>query len=231
MESIRKCFQRRSLPLRDELILSSWEKWKKYHRFPWKLSVDVIIFVLAVTVTVLVSLQSSSYDNGCQTTFANLFGSSNLKPITNEADFLGQIQKLVTNFYNIKNVSLARFYHVRDPYSLEIDPVPIMTLFEFAGYGSFDFNRSTFVLPPNFDVRKSVYKLPEDDPLGPFSDDGGLDLTLLQKLSSLQIDFSLISLNVGPLGAIPYQWKISAIFDLIPGSGIANFRLQVNLEY
>lgn len=69
----------------------------------------------------------------------------------------------------------------------------------------------------------------QDDYLGPFTDfNGSIDLKLLQKLNSAVVQFSVISLNIGPLGAIPYKWTVRSIFDFIPGSGIATFQIALS---
>ena len=159
---MRHFLSRRDLPLKDELLLSSWQKWLKYRRFPWKLLIDTLMLCLAVTTTILVSLQASEYDNGVHATFNNLFGDiDGDSAIANEAQFIRQLDRLMSNFYNVSSVSLARFFHIRDAKTLRIQP-PLLLLQEYVnGFGALDWNASKFDLPPNFALSNKEYELTE----------------------------------------------------------------------
>jgi hypothetical protein len=37
----------REKSLEEKLFLSAWEKWKKYHIFPWKFVIHILISLLA----------------------------------------------------------------------------------------------------------------------------------------------------------------------------------------
>ena len=207
------------MPLKDELTLQPWQKWRRYHRFPWKLLIDVITVIIAVTITLLVSSQSSGYTNSCADSFQDIFGQSHER-LYSAARFRDHFASLIRNYWNITVATVSKFEHTRE----DIGPILSLSYYDrlnsylpSQGYGTGSLNRET-----------RVYVLSSSDPYGPLSPLNGTDISLefVQKLSVLSLQFWLTSLNVGVFGAVPYSWTIDARYEFEAGGGSCVFVLE-----
>lgn len=207
------------IPLVDAVTLHSWAKWKAYHRLPWKLAFDVLVVVLAVVVTVLTVSQTSLYANSTSDVFDNTFGlgSQGETRVYNKLSLQTTCEAIVTNYYGLHNLTLSHLYHHRLP---DGSVVPaLLTLQQYRdGLGAWSDERYT--LPPSLDTVVSTHNLTLEDPLGPLR-----NLTRVQNVLSATVSFAIVSLNVGVFGAVPYEWKVTAVFEFVTGSGMAIFRL------
>jgi hypothetical protein len=43
------CWDRPRMSLADTLLLSPWQKWKKYNRIPWKVVLHALLFIVVAT--------------------------------------------------------------------------------------------------------------------------------------------------------------------------------------
>jgi hypothetical protein len=216
-----RCFalEPEPIPLLDAVTLHSWAKWRAYRRVPWKLAFDVVVVVLAVTLTILTVSQTSLYANGTSDTFDNVFGlgSQGATRIYNKMDLDKAVTGIVGNYYRLRNLTLSRLWHHRRSDG-SVTPA-LLTLVHFSnGLGAWDNER--YVLPSSLDTVTSQHALSLGDPLGPLR-----NLTLVQNAVSATISFGVVSLNVGVVGAVPYEWTMNAIFQFVTGSGLAVFRL------
>lgn len=215
------CFRPRvALSLRDELMLSSWEKWQRYKRFPWRMVVDVALLAVVVALTVVVAAQTAQFSNGTEITFSKLFGRGG-SHVFDADDFMTHFRLLTSDFWNVSTISLARFSHVLTDGMVR---EPILTLRQWGnGLGQFN-NHSIYSEPSAWNVLTTIYRLSEENPVGPFNQSSRENLTLLQSMIDVTISLQIISLNVGPLGGIPFLWRLTAVYSF-SGSGIAVFNL------
>ena len=84
-----------------------------------------------------------------------------------------------------------------------------------------------YELPADTALETKVYFVGEGD-LGPVTRNNGTEanIALLQNLVSATLSIRLVSLNVGVLGAVPYSWRVSAVFDFVTGGGAALFKVR-----
>lgn len=94
-----------AMPLKDELVLTPWQKWKKYHRFPWKLVIDSIVVVISLSIVLLVSAQTSSYSLQSNESFRKFFlVDSENNMIYDTESFISEASRWVNNYYNLGNI-------------------------------------------------------------------------------------------------------------------------------
>lgn len=212
-------FEPEPIPLLDAISLHSWAKWRAYRRLPWKLAFDVTVAVLAVVVTVLAVSQTGLYANSCSDAFDNLFGMGPQgETRIYDKDLLSTtVGNIVTRYFTLQNVTLSRLWH--DRRNGTILP-PVLTLEAFpGGLGMWDAVSRRYALPASLETVTTQYELTQTDPLGPLR-----NLSLIQNLASARIAFDLVSLNIGVYGAVPYHWRVTAMFDFVTGGGVAIFR-------
>lgn len=221
------------IPLADSVTLHSWEKYQKYRVVPWKLVVDVTVIIFAVTSLVLATLQASSYSNAVSDSFENVFGmgGQGATRIYSLQQFSSQASSVVRSYYQLANISLSHFYHLRRRPDNSISP-PRLLLRSFQSLGRYDSLAGQYVLPPGgFVVHSSSYDLVDDSGLflGPLSmPDGQINASAVQNLVSATISFQLVSLNLGVLGSVPYVWTVNAVFDFVStgAGGVALFKIN-----
>lgn len=143
----------------------------------------------------------------------------------------------VGKYYQLSNLTLSKFWHKR--VNSEIVG-PEMTLVSFKnGLGAWNSQDSTYELS-KLETESKSYVLGPDN-LGPITTNNGKEanILLLQNLVSATISISLISLNVGVMGAVPYEWRVTAVrrrkkrivfdneknFDFVTGGGAALFKV------
>ncbi len=186
------------------------------------------MLALATVMTLLIATQTSQYSNACSDSFEQLFGASaGTARLHNEAEFVTQALQMVTSYYGLNNASLTKFWHLRDPLTGAVE-APTLALVAYRDLGRWDYRTGQYAVPPSLDTVTSFFTLSPDDPLGPLSINATnkANLAILQSLSSAELTIRFVSLNVGPLGAVPYVWTVRAHFAFVPGGGQCVFRLR-----
>lgn len=171
----------------------------------------------------LVAAQTSSYSLNSNATFQNFFQPPS-RTLYDTNTFITAASTWVTNYWNLSSLSLSRFGHLRD-HTGSIRP-PRLTLVRWNGTFWND-TEHMYDMPMTTNTITHVYDLTLDDPLGPFTIDNtsSIDLPLLQSTSTATFHVEFQSLNIGPLGAVPYFWELDAVFTFVPGAGSCNFEL------
>ena len=219
------------MPLKDELVLTSWEKFRLHRRFPYKLVVDIVSMVVCVALVILLAAQTSSYSLNSNGTFQQFFnlGNGPKNQIFDTAQFVKASNMFVKNYWSMSNLSLARFGHFRQPDSSEpVDPVLILTRYKSSFWND---TTGVFSTSQSRETYTQVFNLTREDPLGPFTVGNSsrvVDVALLQTTKSAVISISLQSLNIGPLGALAYRWTVTGSFEFVAGSGSCNYRLRTS---
>ena len=216
------------MPLKEELTLTSWEKWRKYRRWPWKMSIDVVTTIVCVLLVILLAAQTSSYSLNSNATFQNFFNLGN-GPTTQVYDteqFLQASNMFINNYWTLGNLSLSRFGHFHKPGTM----IPVDPLLRLTRYNSTRYNGDKFNTTNSVTVYTTVYNLTRQDPLGPFTlgESETADMDLLQSTTHAEFSIVLKSLNIGPLGALPFRWNVVGSFSFVTGGGAANFRLRTS---
>jgi ABC-type phosphate/phosphonate transport system permease subunit len=55
------------------MLLSPWQKWKKYNRVPWKVVLHALIFIVVTVQVLLAYVETSQYTRATHNTFESLF--------------------------------------------------------------------------------------------------------------------------------------------------------------
>ena len=229
--SLARCFNTKPIPLRDELSLSSWQKWVRYQRFPWKMLVDAVTALVCAVLVLLIAAQSSAYTLSSNASLNHFFNPmatpgvmTSLGKVFDTSSFISAGNTFVTTYWTLPNVSLSRFGRFRDSNGGLLPPTLTLTRFKSSLYdadsGSFDVS--------DLSTNTTVFPLTMMDPLGPFTVGNSMvaDQTILQSAKTAVFEVQFQSLNVGLLGALPYRWVVQAVFDFVPGSGSCNFKLN-----
>lgn len=156
-------------PLKDNLTLTSWEKWRKYHRFPWKLVSDSVTLVLSIVIVLLVSAQITAYSHACNETFDRLFRGNGTTNVFSSSELQDQLTVWTSNYWALPAVSLSRFGLFRDKHG-EVVP-PTLTLVRYNVTNGF-WNRTAqnFYVPDGgLDTITQRFDLMPEDPLGPLT--------------------------------------------------------------
>ncbi len=212
------------------LTLTSWQKWVRYHRFPWKMLIDGVTALVCVILVMLIASQSSSYSLNMNASLNQIFNPSSsptaqtsIATLYDTPSFVQALNMFVNNYWNLPNVTLSRFGRFRDSRGKLQEPVLMLTRFNESFY---DAEKGSFVVG-SLGTTTTRYLLSHDDPLGPFTigTSSEIDQDLLQSTLYCSITVEFQSLNVGLMGALPYRWSVVAEYSFVPGAGSCNFRL------
>lgn len=119
--------------------------------------------------------------------------------------------------------SLSRFGHFHDGNGSIVPPILTLERYVSSFWNS---KRDKYVVKGT-ETYTETFSLTQSDLLGPFTKGNSdeVDMKLLQSTRSAIFVANVLSLNVGPLGAIPYQWMISTKYDFVHGTGSCNVEL------
>jgi hypothetical protein len=67
------CWDKPRMTLADTMLLSPWQKWKKYNRVPWKVVLHALIFLVVTVQVLLAYVETSHYTRATHNTFESLF--------------------------------------------------------------------------------------------------------------------------------------------------------------
>ncbi len=74
------CWDRPRMTLADTMLLSPWQKWKKYNRVPWKVVLHALIFIVVTVQVLLAYVETAQYTRATHNTFESLFLASGSDP-------------------------------------------------------------------------------------------------------------------------------------------------------
>lgn len=137
------CSADEPIPLLESISLHSWQKLR-FKRFPYKLLFDLAVLVLAVAVTVLSVSQTAPYANASSDVFENVFGLGGVGAIRiySEKEFVDVASAFVDKYYNLSNLTLSRFFHLRENGQIN-KPEMLLTSYKY-GLGQWNHQTGTY---------------------------------------------------------------------------------------
>eukprot|EP01087_Luapelamoeba_hula_P010363 TRINITY_DN2742_c0_g1_i1.p1 TRINITY_DN2742_c0_g1~~TRINITY_DN2742_c0_g1_i1.p1 ORF type:complete len:1018 (-),score=194.43 TRINITY_DN2742_c0_g1_i1:94-3147(-) len=222
------CWRRRQMALEDRLLLSPWQKWKKYYRIPWKMILHVSLFCVVVTELLLGYVESSGYIRSTHSAFNQLFlerdDSEGNTEIYRATEFKSVVEQITNTFYKIQNISVGQYEFKPNSKRLTMKLTTFdKNFFTIKADGRWEIDNS-------LDTTTTSYELTMDNRLGPFSNNRSSEEVqdLLQRLANCQIHFHYISINPGELGMIPLLWHF--IIDFTKTGGQLEAVLEMEQE-
>lgn len=206
---------RRTMTTRERLFLKPWEKTTRFGRFPGKLVLDLLLTVLVTSQIVISNVQSAASYRAAHRNWLYLF-------FPEDYDFsdpttylytpnasIDAIERAVTNYYHVNNVSLDTFQYV--PHSTTASPVPLAVTKYRAGGPKFWAGDVEF----NSALESHVWLLSPDN-LGPVDPSRYSHSDIVSFFSSVQTMtayYALQSYQLGPLYRNCLVWNISVEYD------------------
>lgn len=228
---------RKHMSDRDRVLLTPWEEWRKYHRFPVELLGHASLLAVVTIQIMLMTYQFTGYNRSNEDTFKRIFHPEQYRDgIYSIQDCLDVIQYTVDLYYKFPYISIDRFEVVRDDKGVPIPPK--MTVIQFKSL-SREFYNFTKASDPrrigDFATVEQVYHLTLENSLGPlnssFSDSQITDLhRRFYMLKQFTISFSFRNLDIGGLAPIPYIWTIVQTYDFSQGGEI-KFDISTDIRF
>eukprot|EP01102_Stenamoeba_stenopodia_P016061 TRINITY_DN5559_c0_g1_i10.p1 TRINITY_DN5559_c0_g1~~TRINITY_DN5559_c0_g1_i10.p1 ORF type:complete len:549 (-),score=128.39 TRINITY_DN5559_c0_g1_i10:487-2133(-) len=225
-------WSRKAITDRDRVILSPWEEWQKYNRFPVEVLLHTGLLVIVIVQIMLMAYQFTGYNKSNEDTFHKYFFPEEYRDgIFSIDDCINVINQTVYNYYNFPLQSVDRFEVLRNENQTVVPP--IMTVWQFKSLSREFFNFSNFEESiysfGDFTTEELSYYLTPDNPLGPMANATNLH-RLFYQLKHFTITFSFRNLDIGGLTPIPYTWTIEQRYDLSQGAEI-EFDLNTDLRF
>ncbi|KAL6061657.1 Mucolipin-2 [Balamuthia mandrillaris] len=116
LQRLLTLFRRPRMTLKDTMLLSPWQKWKKYNRVPWKIFLHLFMFLVVVVQVLLIYVETSQYFYANQRVFHKVFLGVDSDTFRQELytidDTLEHISTTVLNYYNVDNITADKYPHV-----------------------------------------------------------------------------------------------------------------------
>lgn len=214
------------------MILSPWEEWHKYNRFPVEVLLHTGLLVIVIVQIMLMAYQFTGYNKSNEDTFHKFFFPEDYRDgIFSIEDCINVINQTVYNYYHFPSQSVDRFEVLRDENQTVVPP--LMTVWQFKSLSREFFNFSNFEESigsfGDFTTEEFSYELTRENPLGPMSNVSNLH-RLFYQLKHFTIKFSFRNLDIGGLTPIPYTWTLEQLYDLSQGAEI-EFDLKTDLRF
>jgi len=226
------CFTRPTMTPRDRMLLSPWQKWTKYYRFPWKVVLHFILFLFVAIQVGLQFAETAQYARASHNTFSSLFfnktdfDSYDVKFHTID-DLIWNLNTTVMKFYNISNVSVDMYaynYHHNSTHDRVLDR-PTMDVEAYdSGFFDYDPDKGWYNIDNSMSSSSESYTLTEDNPLGPFGTSNITELhSLFYRLISIKLKIALVNMDVSVLGPVPFLWHWIAKYKKTGGEIQASY--------
>jgi uncharacterized membrane protein (Fun14 family) len=211
------------IPPYDRLLLSPWRKWKKYNRFPWKVMLHTMIFISVVVYIGYLYETVSKYSRANISMFSSQIvedSDAQTLELYSVVDFQLLFKRTVDAFFD-EDDSLDTFV----PLSLD-GSEPSIRL-------TFNSYRTPLIVPTgpgswevgSDDVSSDQYDLVASARYGPFNmTDLEMLTDTLQRMNSMQLEYSVQNADHGVFGVVPMRWHIVVGMSRIAG------RIDVSLE-
>eukprot|EP01137_Pigoraptor_chileana_P007640 Opistho-2@53479 len=214
-----------AISYKHRLTLSPWDKFRQFRRFPFKLTLNLLVTVLCTARVILATYQYNDYVNGQHAAFDALFKpdpSSSKSSIYTIDGVLNNINGSVHGYFDYASSSVTHM----SIFAADGQPYPIvMTLRHYVARHPFQKNATE-----NFDQYPTVHTLTASDPLGPLGalSSGESLRSLFDGLATITIEFRLDSIQMGALiSDVVYRWRCRCTYDLASGGGQAQFFLAI----
>jgi len=238
---LQNCWREPPIPDKERVLLTPFNQWRKYRNFPIKIVLHLLIVVFVTVQALMLSTEFIPYGSANQACFQTTFLLEEYRDgIFSVYDFLDVLRSTVDNYYAFPEYSVNRYDHIIDADTGL--PVPIMMT--VTRYQSLDgpFWNHTIHDPTHkiddddfegdFSLVTNKFELDADNALGAFDislDDGGKKLLdMFYFVTSVRLDFSFRTINVGPLAVLPVMWDITLYFDI--NGGMIDFSILVQFR-
>eukprot|EP00912_Choanoflagellata_sp_UC4_P002167 UC4_evm6s1370 len=191
----------------DSMFLSPWQKWKKHKRFPFKLSIHILI----CTVVMIKLL-----------TFNEITG-----PYINDIDDLSR--KMLGGAQDPDLDALTAFFYTTNSLNENLNS-SLNNFFSMGTSGRVGF----FTPEPSVDVKIEFYNKSKTSIT--FSDSPSSSSQSFELSNSSILDASMISVEFRFNNSVfdsdgncdqLYSWEIETHYDMSTGGGVANYRLRI----
>ena len=118
------------IPLKDSLFLSPIEKYKIYGRFPWKMVFHILLVIATTAQAILIVSKTTEYTRAQERFIYNNFISDSEKTLVDYSRYLyiysipqlkEHLKASITNFYDIKEISLEEVEYLDEIDKLFVD--------------------------------------------------------------------------------------------------------------
>lgn len=233
------CWDRPRMTLADTMLLSPWQKWKKYNRVPWKVVLHALIFIVVTVQVLLAYVETAQYTRATHNTFESLFLASGSDPDVTSVtmhtmeEVIESLKKTVDTYYDVNNVAIDMYMQRHSDRDTLGDVRPIQLHYSSYCRNFFVFDNDTWDIQAD-DIQQTdvYYNLTQDDPFGPFnaSDPDSLN-DAFQRLVKMSVSFNFINLNVGVLGPIPFMWDVLLLYTKEGGEITLELLLDKQIYY
>eukprot|EP01128_Nolandella_sp_AFSM9_P008975 TRINITY_DN5617_c0_g1_i1.p1 TRINITY_DN5617_c0_g1~~TRINITY_DN5617_c0_g1_i1.p1 ORF type:complete len:722 (+),score=150.40 TRINITY_DN5617_c0_g1_i1:190-2355(+) len=217
-----------NMPDRDRVAMTQWKKWTKYHRFPFKAIVHLLITAALIVQIYYVSSQLTEYTRGNRGSFSAFFFPEVTydpeRPYLQEhalyttKDAFDAFNLVVSNYYNLGSIAMCDYQYLQEKVNGTVYDVkrPVMTLTQFDSSSK--------------DL-ESKYFLTEEFSLGPFQGKSDDEIReLFSMTSDIKISLSLLDDEYLPLvGRSRFQWDIDVSYAVAGGGLIPSISIQKSL--
>jgi len=227
------------MTLADTMLLSPWQKWKKYNRVPWKVVLHALIFIVVTVQVLLAYVETAQYTRATHNTFESLFLASGSDPDVTSVtmhtmeEVIESLKKTVDTYYDVNNVAIDMYMQRHSDRDTLGDVRPIQLHYSSYCRNFFVFENDTWDIQAD-DIEQTdvYYNLTQDDPFGPFnaSDPDSLN-DAFQRLVKMSVSFNFINLNVGVLGPIPFMWDVLLLYTKEGGEITLELLLDKQIYY
>jgi hypothetical protein len=104
------------MTLRETLVLTPFEKWSKYRRFPFKFFLRLILVIASTSHILLLTSESVAYTlSGRAALLSSLFGGID-GDISTQEDLITAVRSSVSGYDSLTNSSLGLFQYQNDAF-------------------------------------------------------------------------------------------------------------------
>eukprot|EP00762_Andalucia_godoyi_P002995 ANDGO_04210.mRNA.1 hypothetical protein len=220
--------------LRNQFLLSPWQKWKLFRKFPFKAVVHLLLASLVTAMCLLFAQYRNPISWSQRSAFATLFMPANvLSPddtglgaysanIVRIEDFVMHVRNVVHVYENLNSIS-------PDLYVLKGESVRmVFQLLSETSVGDVSYG-----VPYNRERTSVVYDLSSAN-LGPFGNNeslGQFKSALLNRMVDATISFRVQATNLLPALARCLEWKVDIYYDFSQRGGTIEAFLDPDLAF
>eukprot|EP00005_Dracoamoeba_jomungandri_P010871 CAMPEP_0174272706 /NCGR_PEP_ID=MMETSP0439-20130205/52207_1 /TAXON_ID=0 /ORGANISM="Stereomyxa ramosa, Strain Chinc5" /LENGTH=726 /DNA_ID=CAMNT_0015363449 /DNA_START=236 /DNA_END=2416 /DNA_ORIENTATION=+ len=221
----------------DRMLLSPWQKWLKYNRFPWRICLHALLFAVVLTQVMLNYVESAKYLRATHNTFGFLFLNATdedtpLDYIYSRDEVLQRLAICVNNYYSLNIKSVDRFVYSEERHQ------PHNITMEVHSYKKKWFKNGVNSTSWDIDIDNNLDKITEkfvltvEKPYGPYDpSDREKSQSYWERLIHFDIHIRLINVEVGNLGAVPIYWEIDISYHKRGGQLAAYLNMGHEVYY
>eukprot|EP01028_Stygiella_incarcerata_P010768 TRINITY_DN573_c0_g1_i1.p1 TRINITY_DN573_c0_g1~~TRINITY_DN573_c0_g1_i1.p1 ORF type:complete len:717 (-),score=152.42 TRINITY_DN573_c0_g1_i1:121-2271(-) len=236
LKRLRKALvpERPHIPADEQLLLSPWQKWTRYGRFPYKLVIHALMAFFMTVQLYIYAGHHNRYEFDQKRAFVFAFLKEPVLDLreaeygtyTHETrtipDFLASINNTVFMYYEYPSIAVDRYRHHYDD---DMIIVPIRMEVEMYRESSLSEDLdSRFHHRMDKSTITEYYDIDRSNPLGPFNTSNIREM--LDSLVSIEMSFVYETSDLSYVVPHCLEWKIHHIFDATSGGVIREYLLQ-----